>query len=85
MKAKGLHIRISERRLNKIRLYAAKKEKQSPKFLKTTLTDYRLQRLTTTRTPIRGVPPSCPTIHPHRIQGWGIPWNELNVDARAVK
>ncbi len=27
MKTKGLHIRISERRLNKIRLYAANKEK----------------------------------------------------------
>jgi len=27
MKAKGLHIRISERRLNKLRLYAASKEK----------------------------------------------------------
>jgi hypothetical protein len=27
MKAKGLHIRISERRLNKLRLYADSKEK----------------------------------------------------------
>jgi hypothetical protein len=27
VKAKGLHIRISERRLNKIRMYAASKEK----------------------------------------------------------
>jgi hypothetical protein len=27
MKLKGLHIRISERRLNKLRLYAASKEK----------------------------------------------------------
>ncbi|MBD1807821.1 hypothetical protein H6F98_20550 [Microcoleus sp. FACHB-SPT15] len=27
MKAKGLHIRISERRLNKLKVYAASKEK----------------------------------------------------------
>ncbi|OKH58818.1 hypothetical protein NIES2130_11980 [Scytonema sp. HK-05] len=43
MKAKGLHIRISERRLNKIRMYAANKEKTITQIIE----DY-IDRLPTT-------------------------------------
>ncbi len=43
MKTKGLHIRISERRLNKIRLYAANKEKTITQIIE----DY-IDRLPTT-------------------------------------
>ncbi len=45
MKTKGLHIRISERRLNKIRTYAANKEKTITQIIE----DY-IDRLPTSET-----------------------------------